>query len=72
MAGKPATKPADDADDGDEDDGDPPDYEGLLSSIVGKAVEDALSKFTKENGPAPRRTDVQKPNFFESLFGQLK
>jgi hypothetical protein len=57
----------DDAGDGDEDEA--PDYEGLLSSIVSSAVEEALEKFTKKNGPAPKRTSVEKPNFWDSLFG---
>jgi hypothetical protein len=51
---------------------DTPDYEGLLSSIVSSAVEDALEKFTKKNGPAPRRTDVQKPHWIDALFGQQR
>jgi len=70
---KPAGKADDQNDDVEEqEEEETPDYEGLLSTIVSSAVEDALEKFTKKNGPAPRRTDVQKPNFFESLFGQQR
>lgn len=52
-----------------EEEDEAPDYEGMLSTIVGAAVEEALEKFTKKNGPAPRRTAVEKPGFFDSLFG---